>query len=120
MKSNHILQLETLIKRNLSEIIQNELKKDVGFVTITDVSLTPDYSYCTVYYTVLSRLDKKKAFEGLNASKAFLRSAIASRVTMRRAPQLVFSYDNSFENGQRIDDLLEEIKVKEQNKTPNN
>lgn len=116
MKSNHILQLESLIKRVLSETIQNELKKNVGMVTITETDLTPDYSYCTVYYTVLDTKDKKRAFEGLNASKKFLRGAIASRVSMRRIPELNFKYDDSYEKGARIEELLRQIKEQENNK----
>ena len=65
MKNNHILRLESDIKRILSDVIQNELKKDVGLLTITDTDLTNDYSYLTVYYTVLNARDKKKAREGL-------------------------------------------------------
>ena len=116
MKTNHILQLESLIKRNVSDLIQNELRKNVGLVTVTDVDLTSDYSYCTIYYTVLDPKDKKKAFEGLNASRKFFRSALASRITMKRSPELSFKYDDSYEKGARIEELLESIKKE----TPNN
>ena len=110
MKNNHILRLESDIKRVLSDTIQNELKKDVGLLTITDTDLTNDYSYLTVYYTVLDGRDKKKAREGLEDSKKFLRGAIASRVTMKRIPELVFKYDETYENAKRIEELLEQIK----------
>ena len=110
MKNNHILRLESDTKRILSDIIQNELKKDVGLLTITDTDLTNDYSYLTVYYTVLNARDKKKAREGLEDSKKFLRSSIASRVTMKRIPELVFKYDETYENAKRIEELLEQIK----------
>ena len=116
MKNNYILRLESELKRVLSDIIQNELRKDVGMLTITDVELTNDYSYLTVYYTVLDKRDKKKAFEGLNASKKFLRTSLASRVTMKRSPELIFKYDDTYENAKRIEELLAEIKKE----TPNN
>lgn len=87
--------------------------KNVGLVTITDCDLTSDYSYVRVYYTVLDPKDKKKAYEGLNASKKFLRGAIASAVSMRRIPDPIFIYDDSYEKGQRIDELLRELNSKQ-------
>ena len=116
MKSKHILQLESLIKRVLSECVQNDLQKNVGLLTITDTNLTSDYSYCTVYYTVLDAKDKKRAYEGLNASKKYLRGVVASRVSMKRIPELIFKYDDSYERGARIEEILRELKEKENNK----
>lgn len=119
MKNTHILQLESVIKRTLSDIIQNEVKNNIGMVTVTDVDLTTDYSYLTVYYTVLSKKDGKRAYDGLNSSKGFIRTALVNRVSMRKAPELIFKLDESFEKGERIDALLEQIKKEEMKKTPN-
>lgn len=116
MKTNHVLRLESEAKRILSNVIQNELRKDVGLLTITDTDLTNDYSYLKVYYTVFNSKDKKKADEGLNASKKFLRGALASRLSMKRIPELIFVYDDSYERGERIEQILREIKEKENNK----
>ena len=110
MKNNYILRLESSIKRTLSDIINFEVKNNIGFVTITDCDLLPDLSRLTVYYTVLSSKDKKKAKEGLEGSKKFIRTALCGRVEMRKAPEVVFKYDDSYENGSRIDELLESIK----------
>ncbi|MCB9498532.1 MAG: 30S ribosome-binding factor RbfA [Bacillales bacterium] len=109
MNNNYLLKTESSIKRTLSDIIQNEVKNNIGFVTITDVSLTSDYSYLTVYYTVLSMKDKKKAKEGLESSKGFIRTALASRVKMRKVPEIVFKLDTSYDNASRIEDLIKEI-----------
>ena len=114
MKSKHLLRLESEAKRILSSVIQNELRKDVGLLTITDTDLTSDYSYLKVYYTVFDSKDKKKAYEGLNASKKYLRGALASRLSMKRIPELVFVYDDSYEKGERIEQILREIKEKEE------
>ena len=113
MKSNYILRLESSLKRALSDIINFEVKNNIGFVTITDCDLTVDLGRLTVYYTVLSGKDKKKAKEGLEGSKKFIRTSLCSKVQMRKAPELVFKYDESYETGSRIEQLLEEIKKNE-------
>ncbi|MFR9256247.1 MAG: ribosome-binding factor A [Merdibacter sp.] len=39
--------------------------------------------------------------EGLERSKGFIRSTLANRMTIRKAPQLIFIYDESLEKGNR-------------------
>ena len=49
-----VKRLEGIIRKDVSDIIQFDLKDpDVGFVTITDVRLSNDHSYATVYVTFL-------------------------------------------------------------------
>ena len=113
MKSNYLMRLESSIKKALSEIINNEVKNNIGLVTITGCDLTSDLKYLTVYYTVLSEKDKKRAREGLEGSKGFIRTSLASKVSMRIVPNITFKYDESYEAGKRIEDLLAQIKEKE-------
>lgn len=113
MKNNFILRLESNIKRALSDIVNFEVKNNIGLVTITDCVITSDLEYLTVFYTVLNEKDRKRAKEGLENSKGFIRTALVKKVSMRKAPQITFKYDSSYENGNRIDALLEEIKKTE-------
>jgi len=110
VKSNFLLRLESQYKRVISDIINNELKKDIGLVTITSCDITTDLEYLTVFYTVLSKYDNKKAREGLDNVKGFIRSQLASRVKSRKTPQLIFKLDDSFEQARHIEELLESIK----------
>lgn len=106
MKSKHLLGLETQIKRNISELVSRDVQKNIGFVTITDVELTSDYSYCTVYYNVLNPKDQKKAYDGLNGLKGYFRKEIGKRVSMKKLPEISFKYDESYDNGRMIDEIL--------------
>ena len=51
----------------------------------------------------------KKALEN---AKGFLRSELASRVNMRKVPDLKFKYDESIAYGNRIEELLAKINNK--------
>lgn len=98
-------------KEVLGELLQRQVKDPrVGFVTITTVRVTPDLSKAHVYYTVLGDDDtREQTRRGLESAAPFLRSEAGRRVRLRTLPELVFHFDDSFERGRRVDDLLGEI-----------
>jgi len=104
-------RLETDVQRVIADIIENEVKDDLGFMTITDVEITNELSYMYVYYTVYGDDDEiERTKETLERAKGFIKNKIAARVKMRKVPELVFQYDKSEEKGRRIDRLIREIK----------
>ena len=109
------LRLESTIQRTLTEIFMREVKdKSIGFITITEVRLTRDLGYLTVYYTILGQDAKKDAAKrAIERSKAFIRSTLAHRVNMRKSPVLVFKYDESLDYGNRIEQGLKKVLPKD-------
>lgn len=103
--------LQTLILRTLTDIYRRDVKDDsIGFLTITEVRLTNDYSYLTIYYTILGKEEKREAaLKALERSKAFVRSRLASRVKMRKTPEILFKYDESLDYGNRIEQGLKDV-----------
>ena len=88
--------------------------KSIGFITITEVRLTRDLGYLTVYYTILGQDAKKDAAKrAIERSKAFIRSTLAHRVNMRKSPVLVFKYDESLDYGNRIEQGLKKVLPKD-------
>ena len=54
-------RIESLIKRELAPIIQNRLNDpSLEFVSITDVELTNDLSYATIYVSFLKEENNEK------------------------------------------------------------
>ncbi len=95
----------------MADIIENEVKDDLGFMTITDVEITNELSFMYVYYTVYGDDDEiKRTKDTLERAKGFIKNKVAARVKMRKVPELVFQYDKSEEKGRRIDRLIREIK----------
>lgn len=105
-------RLERIIEREISNIIQTEVKDErLKYVTITKVSLTNDYSYATVYYRVLGTEEQKKATSGnLLEAKGFIKTALSKRLDIRKTPDLRFKYDESLEQGDRIEEILRNLK----------
>jgi ribosome-binding factor A len=106
-----IEHLQTTILRTLTDIYRRDVKDDaIGFLTITEVRLTNDYSYLTIYYTVLGQDAKKEAAKkALERSKGFVRSRLVQRVKMRKAPELLFKYDASLDYGNKIEEGLKKV-----------
>ncbi|MFK5883572.1 MAG: 30S ribosome-binding factor RbfA [Candidatus Izemoplasma sp.] len=104
-------RLESTIQRTLSDIIMHDVKDSgIGFITITEIRLTNDYSYLTIYYTILGKDTKKEAArKALERSKPYIRRQLAHRVTMRKTPALIFKYDSSLEYGNRIEAGLKKV-----------
>jgi ribosome-binding factor A len=103
------------MKKELSDIIAHRLKDPrIGFVTVTDVEVTGDLQQATVYITVLGDEEAKastlKAFE---QAVGFIRSEIGRRIRLRKTPELFFKIDESIEYGNRINQLIHEIKKNE-------
>ena len=109
----HLERLASQIQRVLSIALTKEARDyKLEFITITRVELTSDLSYANCFYTTLYTKDKEKSLakESLKDAKSFLRKKIADNVKMRKIPDLRFHYDDSFEQGNRIDEILEKIK----------
>lgn len=104
------------LKKALSQIITYELKNpDVtGMISVTRVKVTPDLKYAKVYVSMLNSKSVDKTMNGLKESAGFLRSALAKSVNLRITPELVLEYDDSIENGERIENILKEISKKDE------
>jgi len=104
-------RLETLVQRVAADVIHNEVKENLGFFTITSVRITNELSFMYIYYTVFG--DEKvqlKTKEALERAKGFIKNQIALRVKMRKVPELVFKLDESYQTGQKVDEIIRTIK----------
>ncbi len=112
--SNRLGRINEELKKVISQVINYELEnsKVTGMVSVTKVKITPDLRYAKVYVSMLDPKDVKRTLEGLKQSAGFIRSRVASSVNLRVTPELVFEYDDSEEQGYRIEQILREIKEK--------
>jgi len=104
-------RVETIVQRQIAKTITTELNDPaLKFVSVTDVELTNDLSYATVYVSFLKEEDKEKGLEVLEKSKGLLRSVVAKSITTRRTPEILIKLDESSEYGTKIDQILNKIK----------
>ncbi|NLI16109.1 MAG: 30S ribosome-binding factor RbfA [candidate division Zixibacteria bacterium] len=113
MKSfSRIDRLASQIKRTLSKLIINDPELPEGMIiSITDVELTKDLRYGKVFYSVLGDdVMRDKASLYFEHQTKYLRMETASQIRVKFIPELKYLYDNSIERGQRINQLLDQIK----------
>lgn len=103
------------IKKELSQILQNEFKDPrIGFLTITGVDLTNDLSQAKIFLSVLGTEEQKaESMKVLTRATGFFRSELGKRIRLRIVPELIFKFDTSIEYGTRIEKLLGGIKEEE-------
>ncbi len=108
-------RVSVLIQRELSDIIQRELKDPrVGFCTISQVQVSTDLRYADVKVSVVGdKRQKRNSITGLKNAAGFLRREVVQRIGLRHAPELRFELDDSVDQLMRIDRLLKRIHTQE-------
>jgi ribosome-binding factor A len=108
-------KIEIDLIREISFILNSKVKDPrIGFVTLTYVKLSADYHYMDIYFTVLNKEENlKSCLEGLNNCKGFIKKNLLERIKLRTTPEMKFIYDETIEKGTRINEILEKIKLKE-------
>lgn len=112
MASRRIARLNDQIRADLAELIARQMKdpRVSGLISVTGVDVAPDLSTAKVYISVLGTPEERKqALTALRNASGFLRTQLATRLTIRRAPELHFMADTSIERGERIMELLREV-----------
>lgn len=109
--SNHkIDRIASDISRNISDILANEANDDLlKTVTITGCTVTNDLSFCKVYFTSFSNLEKKDLEKELNEAAPYIRGKVSERVDIRHTPEIKFYYDESIEYGKKIEDIIKSL-----------
>ena len=109
--SNRLDRVNEELKREIGNIINNELKNSniTGLISVTKVKISPDLKHARVYISIINSKSNKNTLAGLKRATGFIRSRIAEKVNLRVTPELVFELDDSMEYGERIDSILKEI-----------
>jgi ribosome-binding factor A len=99
------------IRRELAELIRLEVKDPrVGFITLTDVEITPDYAHAKVFFTSMAgEQGVDDILAGLRRASGFLRRELGRRIRIHTTPELHFHYDKSVEQGSRLSQLIDEV-----------
>lgn len=82
----------------------------IGFLTVTQVTVSSDLQHARVYYTTMgddrARRESQRALE---RAAPFLRRQLGRRLRLRRVPELQFCFDESIERQDRIERILQDL-----------
>ncbi len=101
--------------------VSAELRREIGLlvhaavrdhalpsVSVSDVEVTRDLDWATVWVTALMPDQSVVAVKALNELAPEFRRALSRSMRLRRVPELKFKYDESVDTGERIERLLRE------------
>ena len=114
--SNRQLRVGQEVRRVIAEAIEqdNVRSQEVAdaFITVTNVIMSPDLKYATVYLTTLNGKNLGSILEQLSADKWLFKKLVADKLKLRFTPEINFRADDTFDEAARIDRLMNDPKVR--------
>ena len=109
-------RIDELLRQEIGAILAKDVQDPrIGFVTVTDVETAPDLSTARVFVSVIGQPDERKVtLRALERAMPFVRHELASRVRLRRVPELQLRADDTAQRGTRVLQLIAELEAGEQ------
>ncbi len=107
---SRIIRVESLLKQEISRIIQQDFRSNLGLISITKLKISKDLTNATVFYSHLgSDQERKKSYEKLIKSTSFIKKELGKHIRLKRIPHLTFKQDFSLERGSDVLDKLKSL-----------
>ncbi|HSW35107.1 MAG TPA: 30S ribosome-binding factor RbfA [Candidatus Limnocylindrales bacterium] len=116
MSENRARRVGEQIKKDISQIIRTQIKdpRVADLTSITEVEMTRDLRYATVYVSIYgSAEEKNETILALRRAAGYIRGEIGRRIRLRYTPEINFLLDNSMEYGAHIDKVIATLKSEE-------
>jgi ribosome-binding factor A len=104
-------RVASLIKEEIGTLISRDYRStEYGFITVTEVHMTPDLKIAKVYFSIFGPPEKQeKTMNMLESEKQHIRAEVAHRVTLKFAPALQFFHDKTMDEVDKINKLIHKI-----------
>ena len=111
MSSNRPEKIADLLKREVSKILNQEVKDPrLQNINITAVKVTDDIGIAYIFYTIIGKSIKKDESKIdntiLSKLSGMIRSKLSKIIEIRRVPKIIFKFDESIEYSENIEKLL--------------
>ena len=108
--SQRQLRVAEEVRHVLARVIERDELHDPTLagvpVTVSEVRISPDLNNATVFVSPLGGGDVDTLVRALSHAAPFLRRRVGQEMTLRHVPALSFQADRSFDEVQRIQELL--------------
>jgi ribosome-binding factor A len=86
----------------------------IGFITLTRVKVSADLQQARVYYTSLGdESARRETARALQRATPFFKRQVASRLQLRRVPELQFQFDESIAHQDRVEQILRDLQAED-------
>lgn len=104
-------RVEKQLLKVVNELILHEIDiRKLGFITFSTVKVTSDLKHANIFFSVInpSRTVESIA-KNLNELVPLFRKSLSRTIKLKTVPTLKFFYDDSFEQFQKINELMKKI-----------
>ncbi|MDR6755247.1 ribosome-binding factor A [Mycoplana sp. BE70] len=114
--SQRMLRVGEQVRAAITQVLQRGEVRDPliekTVISISEVRMSPDLKHATAYVTPLGVADHNAVIEALNKHAKYIRGRLGPQLRqMKYMPDVRFRDDTSFDNYQKIDELLRSPEV---------
>ena len=114
-QSVRVLKVGERVRHTLSELLARGEAHDetlrATHISVTEVRMSPDLRNAKAYVKPLLGRAEAEVLKALRTNTAFFQKEVAKRLGLKFAPKLSFQPDESFDEAERIESLLNNPKV---------
>ena len=118
--SQRQLRAGELIRHIIAEVLQrgdihHPDLVDMPAITVTEVRPSPDLKHATAYIMPLGGENIERLLPALNEAAPAFQKEINAKSDLKFTPKVRFQADGSFDEGQKIDSILDNLTYSDQN-----
>lgn len=100
------------LRREIGTLVHEAVREHgLSSASVSDVEVTRDMAHAKIFVTVFDAEQAEDTIKALKAIAYEIRYKLAHAVKMRHVPELHFHYDESVDRGERIDNLLRDLRT---------
>ncbi len=107
------------VNSTMREVLADEIERltdpRLEMLSVTGVDTSPDLRSAVVYVSTLELEQGSEAVAALTGAAPRLQQAVARQVRLKYTPQLRFVLDDAIVQGERIEALLRELEIDDDN-----
>ncbi|MDE6000918.1 MAG: 30S ribosome-binding factor RbfA [Clostridia bacterium] len=119
MKGTRGERLSGEFQKEISSVISSKLRNDFpelsAIISVTSADVAPDLKSAKIFISIFDTNKERAAesYEIIKQNSGFIRHELSKVMHIRTVPELRFHLDESMEYGAKIDKILNDIDVKD-------
>ena len=101
-------RLESVLKSEISQIINKDIETHKAIVTITEIQISKKNETAKIGISIIPENKKNLVFEELKKSQGFIQRKLIKKINIHFVPQIDFILDEGLEHGAYIERLLKD------------
>lgn len=104
-------KVSSVIKHEIGSILSREYSsKEFGFITVTEVHMTPDLKIAKVYVSIFEKPEiRVKTLKMLENNSKHIRTSLAANISLKYTPALQFYIDETLDRAEHINNIIKKI-----------